>query len=108
MVRAILREGWLPSKDQGFRELMRVMKDWSQYWCSGSAVPATGPVARDYQLFGSNKLTSMCEGTSVNAQLRNDPKRGFPVGTFYLPPTTRTTSPAAKNRPTNPNGVAAY
>jgi ABC-type glycerol-3-phosphate transport system substrate-binding protein len=108
MVRAILKEGWLPSKDQGFRELMRVMKDWSQYWCSGWAVPATGPVARDYQLFVTNKLAFMWEGTWVNAQLRNDPKRRFPVGTFYLPPITRATSSAAKNPPIKPKGVGGY
>jgi ABC-type glycerol-3-phosphate transport system substrate-binding protein len=110
MVRAILREGWLPSKDQGFRELMRVMKDWSQYWCSGWAVPVTGPTAsaRDYQLFVTNKLAFMWEGTWVNAEVRNDPKRGFPFGTFYLTPFTRATSSAVKNPPIKPKAVGGY
>lgn len=105
MVRATLRKGWLPSTDQGFRELMRVMKEWSPTWCAGWAAATRG---NDYQNFVQGKEAFMWEGTWTSAQLKNDPRRGFDIGTFYLPSITQETSKSVKPGLIKPKGVGGY
>ena len=104
MARAVLREGYLPSKDPGFAAYLNIMKDWSQYSCKGwAALPANNDVTQ----FINGKLAFLWQGTWTYATLKNDP-RTQPFGTFWIPTVTSATTSVVHNPPYPDEGVGGY
>jgi ABC-type glycerol-3-phosphate transport system substrate-binding protein len=90
MVRA-LKKGTYSAKDPQFKEMLRILKDWSQYWPDGFwAVPP----ADVYRLWITEKAAMAWLGSWNNKPLNFDPLRKFEWGVFPKFPTiTKETSP---------------
>ncbi len=97
MCRAI-KMGYLGPDNPRFREVMKILYDWRQYFNRdlGSALGSTTDV---YRLFVTEKGSMMWDGNWNVRALRLDPLIKFKIGSFYLPPITRETSPFAPAKP---------
>lgn len=100
-VRAETKYGWHPSKDAGFVATARLIKDWSPYFNTGWASANGG---NPLQLFANNRLAFYWDASfgipSIRAQ-----KLSFTLGSFWLPPITRESTPQAPNPPITPPGL---
>ena len=97
MCRAI-KMGYLGPDNPRFREVMKILYDWRQYFNRdlGSALGSTTDV---YRLFVTEKGSMLGDGNWNVRALRLDPLIKFKIGSFYLPPITRETSPFAPAKP---------
>ncbi|HIJ72992.1 MAG TPA: extracellular solute-binding protein [Candidatus Hydrogenedentes bacterium] len=78
-----------------FREYLRLMKEWSQYWKGG---PSLGGSVESINLFLLGKLAMVWQGAWSLSQMEADPYVEFEFGLFAFPPMTKDTSPVASGR----------
>src|SRR5262245_10980719 len=101
-VRAISKGLVVPSKEPGFRETWRLVKEWSQYFMTGWSADDKG---RPDLRFAEGKVAMIWAGTWDFARIQNDPNRKFDDGFFYIPPITSETSSMVKDPPLQPVGL---
>ncbi|MGQ9628720.1 MAG: ABC transporter substrate-binding protein [bacterium] len=90
MVRAI-KKGTYSPKDPQFKEMLRILKEWSQYWPEGFWALPTSDV---YPLWIQEKAAMVWLGSWMNKSINYDPLRKFEWGVFEKIPTiTKETSP---------------
>lgn len=89
MVKAI-KKGTYSAKDPEWKEMLRILKDWSQYWPEGFWAL---PVDDVYRLWATGKAAMMWHGSWMNKAVRFDPLRKFEWGVFpKIPKITKETS----------------
>ncbi|MBI5095072.1 MAG: extracellular solute-binding protein [Candidatus Hydrogenedentes bacterium] len=88
MVRAYHKGLWSP-RDPRYTEMLRILKDWSQYW-NRDAMAGTPDEER---LFRMGKAAMYLQGGWYMPNLLRDPLRTFEFGVFPLPGITKVTSP---------------
>jgi hypothetical protein len=99
MCRAI-KMGYLAPDNPRFREVMRILHDWRQYFTRDLGPFMGGQsLEHGYRDFVTEKGSMLWDGNWNVRALRFDPLLKFKVGTFYLPPITRQTSPFAVAHP---------
>ena len=99
MCRAI-KMGYLAPDNPRFREVMRILHDWRQYFTRDLGPFMGGQsLEHGYRDFVTEKGSMLWDGNWNVRALRFDPLLKFKVGTFYLPPITRQTSPFAAAHP---------
>jgi ABC-type glycerol-3-phosphate transport system substrate-binding protein len=86
LVRAIKR-GVYSAQDPQFREVWRLIKDWSQFF--HRSFLGGGDV---YRMFVNERAAMMWDGSWQLKPLRNDPLRTFEFGVFYVPRITEATT----------------
>lgn len=100
-VRAYKKGIW-SVRDPRYRDLLRILKDWSQYWNDDWI--ATG----DPRLFRVGRAAMFWEGSWYTPSIERDPLREFDYGVFPVPGLTRQTSRyAAGMQPRGLGGASA-
>jgi len=90
MVRAI-KKGTYSAKDPQWKEMLRILKEWSQYWPEGFWALPPDDV---YRLWVTEKAAIAWLGSWMNKPINFDPLRKFEWGVFSKFPTiTKETSP---------------
>jgi raffinose/stachyose/melibiose transport system substrate-binding protein len=90
MVKAI-KNGTYSPKDPEWKEMLRILKDWSQYWPQGFWALPSDDV---YRLWVTGKAAMGWFGSWQNKPVRFDPLRKFEWGVFpKIPKITKDTSP---------------
>jgi raffinose/stachyose/melibiose transport system permease protein len=83
------RKGIFSARDRRYRELLRLLKQWSRYWQPGSL----GNL--DNRLFRLGRAAMFWNGSWYAPQIERDPMRTFRYGIFTVPPLTRESTPYA-------------
>lgn len=100
-VRAYKKGIWSP-QDPRYRDLLRILKDWSQTW------NPDWPGSSDTRLFRRGHAGMFWEGSWYTSQIRRDPLREFEYGVFPVPRLTKKTSLyAADQQPRGLGGATA-
>lgn len=93
MVRAI-KKGTYSAKDPQWKEMLRILKEWSQYWPKGFWAISTTQPDDVYKLWATGKAAMGWFGSWMNKPISFDPLRKFEWGVFPKFPTiTKETSP---------------
>lgn len=85
------KKGIFSLRDPRYREKLRLLKEWSQYWAPGALA------ANDDRLFRLGKVAMWWDGSWYAPQIDRDPMRQFEYGVFLVPPLTKESSPYASN-----------
>jgi raffinose/stachyose/melibiose transport system substrate-binding protein len=83
MVRAI-KAGRYGAKDPEWKEMLRILKDWSQYWNEGFWATPPDDVHR---LWATGEAAISWQGSWMNKPIRSDPLITFEWGVFPKIPT---------------------
>jgi raffinose/stachyose/melibiose transport system permease protein len=87
-------KGIFSVRDPRYREVLRLLKEWSPYWQQGwLAIPNNGG-----RLFRLGKAAMWWDGSWYASPIERDPMRTFRFGIFAVPPLTRESSPYAPGR----------
>lgn len=94
-----IKMGFLGPNNPRFREVMRILHEWRQYF-SKDLGPFSGTGGPDiYRLFVTEQGSMLWNACTLVRNFQLDDLLTFDVGTFYLPPITRETTPFATRRP---------
>ncbi len=74
------RTGIFSVRNPRYRELLRLLKDWSRYWQRGFLA------AQDDRLFRLGKVAMWWDGSWYTPVIQQDPLRKFRFGMFLVPP----------------------
>ncbi|MCX6378799.1 MAG: extracellular solute-binding protein [Armatimonadetes bacterium] len=85
------KKGIFSLQDPRYREKLRLLKEWSQYWAPGALA------ANDDRLFRLGKVAMWWDGSWYAPQIERDPMRAFEYGVFLVPRLTKESSPYASN-----------
>lgn len=85
------KKGIFSLRDPRYREKLRLLKEWSQYWAPGALA------ANDDRLFRLGKVAMWWDGSWYTPIIERDPMRKFDYGIFLIPPLTKESSPYASN-----------
>ncbi len=89
MVRAI-KAGRYGAKDPEWKEMLKILKDWSKYWTDGFW---SLPPADVHRLWSTKEAAMSWQGSWMNKPIRNDPLIDFEWGVFpKIPMITTETS----------------
>jgi ABC-type sugar transport system permease subunit/ABC-type glycerol-3-phosphate transport system substrate-binding protein len=83
------KKGIFSVRDPRYRETLRLIKEWSQYWQMGALA------ANDDRLFRLGKAAMWWDGSWYVPQIERDPLRKFRYGIFLPPRLTKEDSPYA-------------
>jgi raffinose/stachyose/melibiose transport system substrate-binding protein len=93
MVNAIM-DGRYAATDDEWGEMLRIMKDWSQFWPDGFWSLPTTPTDDVYRLWAEGKAAMAWQGSWQNKPIQNDPLIEFEWGVLpKIPRFTEVTSP---------------
>ncbi len=82
-------KGIFSVRDPRYREMLRLLKEWSQYWQPGALA------TQDDRLFRLGRAAMWWDGSWYAPQIARDPMRTFEFGIFLVPPLTKESSPYA-------------
>ncbi len=93
MVNAI-KDGRYAATDEEWGEMLRIMKDWTQFWPEGFWSLPVSPTDDVYRLWAEGKAAMAWQGSWMNKPIRNDPLITFEWGVLpKIPRFTEETSP---------------
>ena len=102
MARAVIKKGYLPSKDPGMAAYLNIVKGLAANMCPGWA---TMPDGHDNTLFVQGKLAYMWEGSWAADNIQVAAPKGFTYGVTYLPTITSATTSVVHNPPYLPQAI---
>ena len=83
------KKGIFSVRDPRYREMLRLLKEWSQYFQKGFLG------ANDDRLFRLGKAAIWLDGSWYMTRIHRDPLRDFEFGVFHWPRLTKESSPHA-------------
>ncbi len=89
MFRAYKKGLWTPN-DPRFREMLRLLKEWTEYWNKDALAGSTENTER---LFRTGHSAMFYNGGWYMPKLLRDPLRSFELGVFNVPGLTKASSP---------------
>lgn len=94
-----IKMGYLGPDNPRLREVMRLLHEWRQYF-SADLGPFSGTGGPDiYRMFVTGQGSMLWNSCTLVRNFTLDTLLDFDVGTFYLPPITRESSPFAPEQP---------
>lgn len=94
-----IRTGLMGPSNPRFVEVMKLLHEWRQFF-NADLGPFTGAGGPDvYRVFVTGEASMLWNTCQIVRNLAFDDLLDFEVGTFYLPPITRETSPYAPKTP---------
>jgi ABC-type sugar transport system permease subunit/ABC-type glycerol-3-phosphate transport system substrate-binding protein len=98
------KKGIFSVRDPRYREMLRLMKEWSQYW----QPDFLSAKDEEDRLFRLGKAAMFWNGSWYAPKIKRDPLRTFRYGIFLLPPLTKESTPfASLAHARSPGGAAS-